>query len=385
MNILLVVPWDQEFGGVTSVVKNLASYLSNQKHNIIFLHPSGSHKIKGSKTKLGFSGYKLSQPSPFRKNRPIISVLAFFAYLPITVFQILYILIRHRIQIVNVHYPLDNSIYLAMLCCMLPIKLVISIHGADFFPSGEPRKEYSVSIRLLLLSSDLIIAPSKAFLDQFLKEFPKLKSKATFVHNCVDLSELKYPITKQNNSSEVKYILCIAAHNEKKGLDVLLHAYSLLKDTNPLLNLVFVGDGPLRDQLEKLAAVLKVHERTKFLGQKGRDGVVRLLHDCEIFVLPSKSEPFGIVVIEALACKKPVVASAVGGIPEIIENGKNGLLVSPGDPIALANAIKTVIEDHRLSSELAAKGRITVLERFVCEKNGSSYEKLFYSLNSKKN
>ena len=165
----------------------------------------------------------------------------------------------------------------------------------------------------------------------------------------------------------------------------MLHAYSLLKDTNPLLNLVFVGDGPLRDQLEKLAAVLKVHERTKFLGQKGRDGVVRLLHDCEIFVLPSKSEPFGIVVIEALACKKPVVASAVGGIPEIIENGKNGLLVSPGDPIALANAIKTVIEDHRLSSELAAKGRITVLERFVCEKNGSSYEKLFYSLNSKKN
>jgi hypothetical protein len=97
-------------------------------------------------------------------------------------------------------------------------------------------------------------------------------------------------------------------------------------------------------------------------------------------VLPSRSEPFGMVVTEALACRKAVVASAVGGIPEIIEDGRSGVLVEPDDPGALARALTRMLNDHALRERLAAAGYERVLERFACERMGAEYERLYATL-----
>jgi len=161
---------------------------------------------------------------------------------------------------------------------------------------------------------------------------------------------------------------------------VLLRAFAQIGDKEPELRLVLAGDGPLRPQLEDLATALGIGDKVEFLGQQGRSQVAKLLAGCEVFVLPSRSEPFGIAIIEALACKKAVVATAVGGIPEIIENGKNGILVEPDNPKALAEALIAVLNDRSLQLQLPENGYMTVRERFQSDHTGSAYETVFSDL-----
>jgi glycosyltransferase involved in cell wall biosynthesis len=222
-----------------------------------------------------------------------------------------------------------------------------------------------------------VVAPSKAFLRECLAVFPKIEKKAMVIHNGVNIAELAAPVEA---GERAPYVLCIAAHNEKKALDVLLTAFAEVGDAHPGVRLVLVGDGPLRPQHEAQARALALDERVEFLGERGRAEVAQLLHGCSIFVLPSRSEPFGMVVTEALACRKAVVASAVGGIPEIIEDGRSGVLVEPDDPGALARALTRMLNDHALRERLAAAGYERVLERFACERMGAEYERLYATL-----
>jgi glycosyltransferase involved in cell wall biosynthesis len=105
-----------------------------------------------------------------------------------------------------------------------------------------------------------------------------------------------------------------------------------------------------------------------------------LLEGCEIFVLPSRSEPFGIVIIEAMACARPVVATAVGGIPEIVEQEKTGILVEPNNPPALAEGLRRVLTDNALQRSLAENAYASVMERFCSSHTGTAYETVFASL-----
>jgi len=240
-------------------------------------------------------------------------------------------------------------------------------------------RRYSSALRFLLSSAHAIVAPSQAFLADCLTRFPHLAPKATFIYNGVDIREL----TSDNGEGlmpDGRYLLCIAASNEKKALDVLLRAFTLVKDADEAIRLVLVGDGPLRRQHEELARALALDGRVEFLGWKGRSEVARLLRGCELFVLPSRSEPFGIAIIEAMACRKPVVASAVGGIPEIIEDGQNGILVEPDNPPALANTVLALLRDHARLRSIADNGHARVLDRFRYEHMGAAYERMFSAL-----
>ena len=201
-----------------------------------------------------------------------------------------------------------------------------------------------------------------------------------FIHNGVNLAELNGAFQDATRDSQDPYILCIAQHNEKKGLDVLLRAFKRLQEADLSLKLILVGDGPLRGSLQDLAVSLGINESVEFLGQKGRAQVAKLLHDCEVFVLPSRSEPFGIAIIEAMACKKPVVATTVGGILEIIDNGKNGILVEPDNPTALAEALIALLKDEALRVTVASNGYVIAHERFSTKNTGSAYESVFASL-----
>src|SRR5262249_13995196 len=144
--------------------------------------------------------------------------------------------------------------------------------------------------------------------------------KTIFIHNGVNPRQFRPAEEGQNRNGRERYLLCVAHLRDYKGIDILLRAAKPLLRADRSLRLQLAGDGPLREELEDLALSLGIHNQTLFLGTKETTEVVSLLHDCEILVLPSREESFGIVLIEAMACKKPVVATAVGGIPEIIEH-----------------------------------------------------------------
>ncbi|HET7909277.1 MAG TPA: glycosyltransferase [Nitrospira sp.] len=150
----------------------------------------------------------------------------------------------------------------------------------------------------------------------------------------------------------------------KKGISVLLRAMAALKTHghDPQCQLLIVGDGPARQPLEALSRQLGLSGCTVFAGTR-RD-VPRILPLLDLFVLPSLYEGFGIAILEAMAAGKPVVASAVGGIPEFVVPGETGLLVEPGNAAALAEAVRSLVRDPAAATRMGMRGRARVAAEF---------------------
>src|SRR5687768_4634863 len=249
MNTLLVLPWDQARGGVVSVGENLARYLQTQGHNVLFLHVGPSIVLKTGTNKLGFPAVQLRLSFPFALPRRVISAVAFPFLFPFVLGQLLWFLRRHRIQIVNLHYVIDNFFYFAICKLFLPIRLVTSIHGADAFYKGKPRQSYSRAFRFLLRFSDLVVLPSDAYRTKLLEAFPNVFRKTIFIHNGINPAQFR-PLEGRLNDARERYMLCVAELREYKSIDVLLHAAKPLLRAEAALSLKLAGDGPLRQELE---------------------------------------------------------------------------------------------------------------------------------------
>lgn len=383
MRVLFVVPWDQEVGGVTAVVGNLASWLEERNHGAVFLHPGATNEPEKGRTKRGFAGYRMRLRSPFVRDRPVRSVLAFWISLLPALARLVRLFRRERIDLVNIHYPLASFLYVVLAARLTGRPVVTSVHGADLFPKGEPLPRYPLGLRAILRLSQRIVAPSRAYLDQVTEQLPAIRGRAGFIHNGIELEEFRLPASGRTSMSpsvpRSRYVLTIAAHNPKKGLDVLLKAFARIAPRFPDHGLVLVGNGPLTGELRELASGLGLEARVQFPGRIGRSKTVALLHGCDLFVLPSRAEPFGLAVLEAMACEKPVVATRVGGIREIVRDGEDGLLVEPDDVDALERAMVTLLDDPAASREL---GREAILraQRFGTEENGRAYHALFDDL-----
>jgi glycosyltransferase involved in cell wall biosynthesis len=139
-----------------------------------------------------------------------------------------------------------------------------------------------------------------------------------------------------------------------------------LLDEIPSVHLVIVGDGELRSTLERLTAELALTEHVHFVGF--RSDVPNLMHAFDIFVLPSLFEGFGLVLLEAMAAAKPIVATRVSAIPEIVLDGKTGLLVPPRDPLALSKALRQLIMNPGLAGDFGGCGRRQLEQQFSVKK-----------------
>lgn len=163
----------------------------------------------------------------------------------------------------------------------------------------------------------------------------------------------------------------------KKGLRILLESVSILKQRTPPCDcqLLIVGDGPARNGLEALSKVLGLEDSVIFAGER-RD-VPHILPILDLFVLPSLYEGFGIAILEAMAAARPVVATTAGGIAEFVDHGRSGLLVEPGNPIALADAIQAVLGRPDQGREMGVRGRERVRNSFGVESIVGQHERLY--------
>lgn len=156
---------------------------------------------------------------------------------------------------------------------------------------------------------------------------------------------------------------CVAHFGWHKGQEVLVRAASLVRREVPKARFFFVGKGEYKEKCEALAAKLNLERSVIFTGF--REDVPNFLALFNLFVMPSLMEGLCTSILDALALERPVVASAVGGIPEIIDHGVTGLLVPPGDPIPLAEAIVRLLKNPQEGESLAKKGREKVLSKFT--------------------
>lgn len=163
----------------------------------------------------------------------------------------------------------------------------------------------------------------------------------------------------------------------KKGLRVLLEAVSILKRRTPPCDcqVLIVGDGPARNGLESLSKGLGLEGSVVFAGER-RD-VPQILPILDLFVLPSLYEGFGIAILEAMAAARPVVTTTAGGIGEFVDHGRSGLLVEPGNPSALADAIQTVLGQPDQGREMGLRGLERVRNSFGMESIVGQHERLY--------
>jgi glycosyltransferase involved in cell wall biosynthesis len=190
----------------------------------------------------------------------------------------------------------------------------------------------------------------------------------TVVPNGVDVSLFK-PLdkaelrTKYGFGMEEKIVVSSSRLTPKNGIDDLIRAAAMLNDTKLLL----LGGGEEKENLQKLINELGCAERIKLLGYVENKKLPEYMNIADVFCRPSRSEGFGISFIEAMACKTPVVGTPAGGIPDIIEDGRNGLMAEPNNPKMLAEALKKLLDDEAYARTLGAEGYRTVQEKFTWE------------------
>ena len=225
-------------------------------------------------------------------------------------------------------------------------------------------------LRDLTPRMDHLIAVSRAMEHKIAEERPS-DVPVSLIYNGVDL--VRYDHTDPCCTLPEEYGMppgaqiagVVARLEHEKGHPTLLDAWPRVLRRVPNAWLLVVGEGSRREELEAQAASLGIAERVVFTGR--RDDVPAVTAALDVAVLPSYREAQGLTILEAMALSRPVVASAVGGIPEMIEDGRTGLLVPPHDPEALAGAIIRLLTDHAYADMLAKGGHDLVHERFCVE------------------
>ncbi|MBE2238303.1 MAG: glycosyltransferase [Caldilineaceae bacterium] len=167
----------------------------------------------------------------------------------------------------------------------------------------------------------------------------------------------------------------VAAMRHQKGYEYLIRAIPMISASAPRAFFVFVGDGPLRPELELLVEELKIKERVRFLGW--RFDAAQLLHTLDLFVLPSLYEGLPLAVLEAMAVGLPIIATRVDGTAEVIISGENGILVPPADPQALAESIVQITQNEVLVNSLKKQAYKQMLERYDVSVMISKYLSLY--------
>ena len=178
-------------------------------------------------------------------------------------------------------------------------------------------------------------------------------------------------------------ILAVARLIEKKGIGDLIHACHILQERNLTFGVEIIGKGPLQETLETQVRELGLQEKVKFLGPLPQESVRQAYERATVFALPcviaTGGDRDGIptVLLEAMACGLPVVSTNVSGIPELVESGRDGLLIHPRNPHALADALEYLLLNGDLRKTLGAAASTKVRERFSVDRSVTALLELF--------
>ncbi len=304
-------------------------------------------------------------------------------------FNLLFKPLKYDVDIVHAHS--NESILAALLYTKRKkIPLILTYHGDVFgYYGGFILKTsvyfYNRLVNKLLSYANIIISPSEYFIEEsrFLRKY---KDKIIAIPNGINIKEFDVPYLKEECREKLglidkNIILFVGNIHPYKGTDVLIKAMPKIVKHVPDTELVFVGKGVMKNALEMLSKRLGVENYVKFAGFV-EDGLKPFYYNAaDVFCLPStmSTESFGIVNLEAMACGVPIVASKVGGIPDVVKDGENGLLVPPKDSEALADAIIYLLKNEDVREKMGKNGRKKV-EDYPWERIAEETEKVYSSL-----
>ena len=272
-----------------------------------------------------------------------------------------------RIDRFHAHWATHPALAAYLMSRLLGVPYGFTAHAHDLYCENGMLGDK-------LEAADLAVTISQYNVDLLRSRFGSSADGVQLVHCGVDRSLFRV-VPARPGSLDVLRLVCVASLNDYKGHRHLLDALVLLREQGQRATCQLVGDGPLRQELEEQAARLGLGDAVEFLGRRTAPEVRRLLEECDAFVLPSVKTADGmmegipVALMEALASGRPAVASRLSGIPELVEDGVNGLLVPPADPQALAEALLRLASDPDLRRSLAEAGPARIADGFDQQAN----------------
>ncbi|MGM7702940.1 glycosyltransferase [Pseudalkalibacillus sp. Hm43] len=263
---------------------------------------------------------------------------------------------------------------------------VVSVWGSDIYDFPRRNLINRNVIRYVLKQADVICATSNALMNETLNY---VQDKPLVITPFgVDTTRFS-PKDHHNENRKTVTVGIVKGMEEKYGIEYLIKAFRYLKNQLTVeefsnLHLKIVGDGPSLEYYKRLAKKYRLENTITFTGKVPHDQVPQVISDMDIFVVPSLIESFGVAAVEAQACGVPVIASDVGGLPEVVLDGKTGYIVPPKDPKAIAKKITQLMIDPALRKKMGEQGVQHIKQQYSWNQNAELMRTLYEDITSSK-
>jgi glycogen(starch) synthase len=275
-------------------------------------------------------------------------------------------------DLVHLFYVYAGAVFQRMTASASSAPVLVTLHGVQ----EDERLAPGSAIGPVLREADWLVACSAYVLRETRRQLPEVTERSSLIRNALELPDVEPPPLPFQPCR----LLCLGRLVPEKGFDVGLEAFARLAGRFPSARLLIAGDGPQRPHLERRAADLQVRDRVEFLGWVPPERVPALLAKVTLVLCPSRSEPFGLAALQAGQMARPVVASCVGGLTEVVVDDQTGVLVEPERADLLAAAIEAILVDRARAARLGQAARERATAAFGWLSHVDAYEARYRDL-----
>jgi L-malate glycosyltransferase len=361
------------YGGSGVVATELGIELAARGHEIHFITSSPPFRLTGRENRIHFHQVELFH-YPLFEHPPYDLALAT---------RMAEVAEFYSLDLLHVHYAIPHSVSAYLAKQMLATKgihlpFITTLHGTDITLVGLDRSYLPIT-KFGIEQSDGVTAISSYLRERTVEAF-KVQQEIEVIRNFVNCDvyvakpELVAEMRPQYAGPGEKLLVHLSNFRPVKRIADVVQVFARVAQAIPA-RLMLIGDGPDRSTAEYLARKLGVSDRVHFLGKQ--DNVNELLPIADLMVMPSEMESFGLAALEAMACRVPAIATQVGGVPELIGDGVNGLLFEVGDVEAMAMAAIDLLQDPQRLEVMSAAARKTAQDHFCASTIIAIYESYY--------
>jgi L-malate glycosyltransferase len=359
------------YGGSGAIATELGMELAQRGHEVHFISYAQPFRLPHFTERVFFHEVETTRYPLFEHNNYSLSLAAMQHE----------VALRHELELLHVHYaiPHATSAWIAreMLGASHPLRIVTTLHGTDITLVGQERSYFDIT-RFSILRSDGITAVSSYLKGETVERFRVPEERIEVIPNFVEpqlYDRAAYPCRRSAFTEEgEKLVMHVSNFRPVKRIRDVIGIFARLNRRIPS-RLLLVGDGPERGDANDEAERLGIEGRVVFLGKQ--DSVAELMACADLLLLPSQSESFGLVALEAMASGVPVVATRAGGIPEVVEDGVTGSLGEIGDVQGMADAAVAILADPDRWTAMSRAARTVATERFAADVIVPHYERFY--------
>ena len=280
---------------------------------------------------------------------------------------------RHRLDVLHAHYAIPHALSAYIAHHMTGVPYMVTLHGSDVHTLGAD-PAYQPATRYAVEAADAVTCVTN-HICQTAEQTLGVRCSIEPITNFTDPKIFKPNACELPLVDGKRQLIHVSNFRPIKRVSDLVIAFAQIAEEVPDVDLLLLGDGPERPTVDRLIRKFELNDRVRCPGFK-RD-VYQYLRCASAFALCSELEGAPLSLLEAMSCGLPVVATEVGGIPEIVNNGENGVLVPFGDIDALANKLYVLLTDQTLAARLGKQARETIINRHTAEKVVPQYEAIY--------